>query len=114
MFYTLFVLLFGVYIGQEYPQIPSVKSTFNIFIENLNKLTDDNENESSSWQKKNDDNTGENGNPLGNENVKMRFGPIRRPYYSLPIWISNWWSGSLNSSNATTSTENDDCSKKLE
>lgn len=102
MFYTLFVLLFGVYIGQEYPQIPSVKSTLNILMENLNKVSDDEQNVEQPTNTNSDTN-----NNLGNENVRMRYGPIRRPYYSLPFWVSNLWSSSLNSSESSTTSNSD-------
>jgi hypothetical protein len=36
MLYTIFVFTLGVYVGQEYPNVPSVKTTFNKTMEYLN------------------------------------------------------------------------------
>ncbi len=90
MFYTLAVLFFGIYLGQEYPQIPSVKIGFQILVANLNKSGDENVDVNEVQENKQ-----ENENNLGNENVGIKYFPIKQhKYYSLPIWFSNWWNWS--------------------
>lgn len=83
MIYTFLVLMFGIYLGQEYPQIPSVKTTVQVFIANLNKE-----------EVMNVEETEEQGS-----SIKMNFVP-KRQYNSLPLWISNWFS-SVGSSQET-------------
>lgn len=36
MFYTMFVLVFGVFIGQEYTNLPSVKNSWNKMVTYFN------------------------------------------------------------------------------
>lgn len=98
MIYTFLVLIFGIYIGQEYPQIPSIKSTCKVIIENLNKVTEDN-GRFDIYNNNDNDNDNENENKREYENekydedkIEMKIVPIKRNYYSLPLWISDWWS----------------------
>lgn len=92
MFYTLAVLFFGIYLGQEYPQIPNVKITFQIMVANLNKMG---ENENVVETNRNVENEEQR---QGNENIEMKYFPVRKGYYSLPIWVTNWWSSSSTTS----------------
>lgn len=83
MLYTFFVLMFGIYLGQEYPQIPSVKITVENFIERLKEKENDQVQNTRS----------ERLQESGSASFEMVVAPKRRSgYYSLPIWISNWWS----------------------
>ena len=92
MFYSVFVFLLGIYIGQEYKGIPSVKSSFQVLMEHLNKLSEE---ETQVAGNTDDD----------NYNIQPRFTPIKKPYYSLPEWFSGWWSGS-SSRSCESSVEN--------
>ena len=48
MLYSLFVLIFGIYLGQEYQGIPSIKLTYTETVKLLkNKNENENENETS-------------------------------------------------------------------
>jgi hypothetical protein len=55
MIYTLFVLTFGVFIGQEYPLLPSIKllaiSCYD-YINTFKKETDINNKNDNSWFKR--------------------------------------------------------------
>lgn len=79
MIYTFLVLIFGVYLGQEYPQIPSIKTTVQIFVANFNKVD----------EQETDLNLNEQSDP-----IRVNIVPKRRKYNSLPLWISNWFSSS--------------------
>lgn len=93
MIYTFIVLMFGIYLGQEYPQIPSVKFTFKTMMANLNKLSDVDER----TQSTNEYNVNDNDeNSFGNDNIQIKITPTKR-HYSLPLWFSSWWTSDNNS-----------------
>lgn len=104
MLYTFFVLMFGIYLGQEYPQIPSVKTTVQTLIEkfgNENELTQ----ASSNQQQFNQEEQSSSG-------AFERIIVPKRNYRSLPIWISSWWSSSGENSPQNSEDDSDMLEKK--
>lgn len=100
MLYTLFVLTFGIYLGQEYPQIPSIKTTVQMCIEKLGK--EETSNKSSEQSASDSLNTEKSSSSTG---AFERIIVPKRNYTSLPIWVSHWWS---------SSEENSDESQELQ
>lgn len=41
MLYTLFVFTFGIYVGQEYPDVPNVRLTFNNAMKYVKQQTEE-------------------------------------------------------------------------
>lgn len=80
MLYTLFVFTFGVYVGQEYNDVPNVRATVNRAMRYL-KDPDNNRPENTS---SNSDNTTGRAGVVGSENVPKSVVDLWKSFFDKP------------------------------